>query len=51
MEPSLYDERNLIRDSMENGWSNDNPLLDEEATESDTPIPSRMVVIQEHYKE
>jgi hypothetical protein len=28
---------------MEHGRSNDDPLLDEEDTQSDTPIPGRMV--------
>ncbi|KAK3118492.1 hypothetical protein QOZ80_9BG0700110 [Eleusine coracana subsp. coracana] len=44
MELSLYDQSNLIRDWMEHGRSNAIPLLDEESTESDTPIPSRMVI-------
>uniref|UniRef100_A0A0A9DYF6 Uncharacterized protein n=1 Tax=Arundo donax TaxID=35708 RepID=A0A0A9DYF6_ARUDO len=44
MELSLYDDRNPIKDWMENGRSNADPLLDEEDTESDAPIPSRMVV-------
>ncbi|TVU26044.1 hypothetical protein EJB05_28572, partial [Eragrostis curvula] len=40
MELSLYDETNPIRDWMENGRSNATPLLDEEAADSDTPIPA-----------
>jgi hypothetical protein len=43
MELSLYDAQNLIRDWMEHGRSNVDPLLDEEDTQSDTPIPSRIV--------
>jgi hypothetical protein len=37
MELSLYDAQNLIQDWMEHGRSNDDPLLDEEDTHSDTP--------------
>uniref|UniRef100_A0A0A9VM07 Uncharacterized protein n=1 Tax=Arundo donax TaxID=35708 RepID=A0A0A9VM07_ARUDO len=44
MELSLYDDTNPIRDWMKNGRSNADHLLDEEDTDSDTPIPSRMVV-------
>lgn len=44
MELSLYDESNPIRDWMEQGRSNAEPLLDEDDTESDTPVPSRLVV-------
>jgi hypothetical protein len=43
MELSLYDAQNPIRDWMKHGRSNANPLLDEEDTQSDTPIPSRLV--------
>jgi hypothetical protein len=43
MELSLYDAQNPIRDWMEHDRSNANPLLDEEDTQSDTPIPSRLV--------
>jgi hypothetical protein len=42
MELSLYDSQNPIRDLMEHGWSNEDPLLDEEDTQADTPIPSRI---------
>jgi hypothetical protein len=42
MELPLYDAQNLIRDWMEQGRSNAYPLLDED-TQSDTPIPSRIV--------
>jgi hypothetical protein len=38
----LYDEQNLIKDWMEHGRFNVDPLLDED-TESDTPIPSRIM--------
>ncbi|TVU34001.1 hypothetical protein EJB05_15822, partial [Eragrostis curvula] len=44
MELSLYDSSNPIRDWMENGRSNAEPLLDEEETESDAPMPSRLVI-------
>jgi hypothetical protein len=44
MELSLYNAQNLIRVWMEHGRSNANPLLDEEDTHSDTPIPSRLVM-------
>ena len=44
MELSLYDEKNPIRDWMDHGRSNAPPLLDEEDTESDTPIPSHLVI-------
>jgi hypothetical protein len=37
LELSLYDSQNLIRDWMEHGWFNEDPLLDEEDTQSDTP--------------
>jgi hypothetical protein len=37
IELSLYDAQNLIRDWMEHGRSNMNPLLDKEDTQSDTP--------------
>jgi hypothetical protein len=43
MEFSLYDAQNLIWDWMEHGQSNEAPLLDEEDTQSDTPMPSRVV--------
>jgi hypothetical protein len=43
MDLSLYDAQNPIRDWMEHGRSNADPLLDEEDTQSDTPIPSRIV--------
>jgi hypothetical protein len=43
MELSLYDAQNPIRDWMEHGRSNVDPLLDEEDTHSDTPISSRIV--------
>jgi hypothetical protein len=43
MEFSLYDAQNLIWDWMEHGRSNEAPLLDEEDTQSDTPMPSRVV--------
>jgi hypothetical protein len=42
MELSLYDAQNSIRDWMEHDRSNSDSLLDED-TQSDTPIPSRMV--------
>ena len=44
MQLSLYEETNPIRDWMENGRSNAAPLLDEETTESDTPLPAHLVV-------
>jgi hypothetical protein len=37
IELSLYDAQNLIRNWMEHGRSNVNPLLDKEDTQSDTP--------------
>jgi hypothetical protein len=43
MELSLYDSQNLIQDWMVHGRSNEDPLLDEDDTQSDTPIPSRIV--------
>jgi hypothetical protein len=43
MELSLYDAQNPIRDCMEHGRSNSDPLLDEEDNQSDTPISSRIV--------
>jgi hypothetical protein len=43
LELSLYDSQNPIRYWMEHGRSNEDPLLDEEDTQSDTPIPSRIV--------
>jgi hypothetical protein len=43
MELSLYDAQNLIQDWMEYGQSNETPLLDEEDTQGDTPMPSRVV--------
>jgi hypothetical protein len=43
IELSLYNSQNLIRDWMEHGRSNKDPLLDEEDTQSDNPIPSRIV--------
>jgi hypothetical protein len=44
MELSLYDAQNLIRDWMEHGQSNEAPLLDEDDTQSDTPMSSRVVI-------
>jgi hypothetical protein len=44
MELSLYDAQNLIRDWMEHGRSNEAPLLDEDDTQSDTPMSSRVVI-------
>jgi hypothetical protein len=44
MELSLYDDQNLIREWMEHGCSNVDPLLDEEDTESDTLI-SNMIMM------
>jgi hypothetical protein len=43
MELSLYNAQNLIKEWMEHGRSNADPLLDEEDTKSDTPILSRLV--------
>ena len=43
MELSLYDTNNPIRQWMEMGRSNADPLLDEEDTESDPPLPSSIV--------
>jgi hypothetical protein len=43
MELSLYDSQNPIRDWIEHGRSNKDPLLDVEDTKSDTPILSRIV--------
>jgi hypothetical protein len=43
MELSVYDSQNLIRDWMEHGRSNEDPLLGEEDTQSDTPILRRIV--------
>jgi hypothetical protein len=43
MELSLYDAQNPIRDLMEHGRSKADPLLDEEDTQSDTTILSRIV--------
>jgi hypothetical protein len=43
MELSLYDAQNPIRGWMKHGRSNEAPLLDEEDTQSDTPMPSRVV--------
>jgi chromatin remodeling complex protein RSC6 len=43
IELSLYDAQNPIRDWMEHGRSNEAPLLDEEDTQSDTLMPSRIV--------
>jgi hypothetical protein len=43
MELSLYDSQNSILDWMEHDQSNDDPLLDEKDTQSDTHIPSRIV--------
>jgi hypothetical protein len=43
MELSLYDAQNLIRDWIEHGPSNADPLLDKKDSQSDTPIPSRIV--------
>jgi hypothetical protein len=42
IELSLYDSQNPIQNWMEHGRSNEYPLLDEEDTQSDTPIPSRI---------
>jgi hypothetical protein len=39
MELSLYDINNLIHKWMEMGHSNTDLVLDEEDTESDTPLP------------
>ncbi|TVU01095.1 hypothetical protein EJB05_53453, partial [Eragrostis curvula] len=44
MELTLLDESNPIQDWMEHGRSNAAPLLDEEVTDSDTPIPSALVL-------
>lgn len=44
MELSLFDASNPIRDWMEKGRSNADPVLDEEATDSDVPIPAKMVI-------
>jgi hypothetical protein len=43
MELSLYDVQNPIRDLMEHGRSKADPLLDEEDTQSDATILSRIV--------
>jgi hypothetical protein len=43
MKLSLYDAQNPIRDWMEHGRSNADPLLDEVDTQSDTPNPSKIV--------
>jgi hypothetical protein len=43
MDLSLYDTNNPIRQWMEMGCSNTDPVLDEEDTESDTPLPSSIV--------
>jgi hypothetical protein len=42
MELSLYDAQNPIRDWMEYSQSNEDPLLDEEDTHSDTPHPEQV---------
>jgi hypothetical protein len=44
MELSLYDTNNSIHHWMEIGHSNADPVLDEEDTESDTPLPSSIMV-------
>jgi hypothetical protein len=44
IELSLYDTHNPIQDWMDHGRSNEDPLLDEEDTHSDNPIPSRLVM-------
>jgi hypothetical protein len=49
MELSPYDEQNLIREWMEHGRSNADPLLDEEDTQSDTPISSWLVTVDVSY--
>jgi hypothetical protein len=41
---SLYDAQNPIREWMEHGRSNADPLLDEEDTQSDNPILSSIVM-------
>jgi hypothetical protein len=43
MELSLYYAQNSIRDWMEHGRSNEAPLLDDDDTQSGTPMPSRIV--------
>jgi hypothetical protein len=43
MKLSLYDIQNPIRDWMKHDRSNESPLLDEEDTQSDTPILSKIV--------
>jgi hypothetical protein len=43
MELFLYDAQNPIRDWMEHGRSNADPLPDKEDTQNDTPILSRIV--------
>jgi hypothetical protein len=43
MKLSLYDDQNSIREWTEHGCSNEDPLLDEEDTQSDTPMSSRVV--------
>jgi hypothetical protein len=42
MQLSLYDAQNPIREWMQHGRSNADPLLDED-TQSDTPILSKIV--------
>jgi hypothetical protein len=44
MELSLYDAQNPIREWMEHDQSNADSLLDEEDTQSDTPILTRIVM-------
>jgi len=43
MELTLSDENNPIKEWMEFGRSTKDPVLDEEDTESDCPLPSRLV--------
>jgi hypothetical protein len=40
---SFYDEKNPVREWMEYGRSNQEPVLDEEDEDSDIPIPSQLV--------
>jgi hypothetical protein len=40
---SFYDEKNPVREWMEYGRSNREPVLDEEDEDSDIPIPSQLV--------
>ena len=43
MELSLYDSSNPIREWMEHGRSNSDPVLNEEGTETDSLVPSHLV--------